>query len=125
MSMTEERAETLIDDMARRSTPEDVDKVDRQFAEKLRRLQDDEHMSSEAIERLELFWQMLKAPDDIVPWSAKAQIMAALAYFASPLDLIPDLVGKPGYLDDAMIVGIVYRRIKGAVAAFQDHRSRA
>ena len=38
-----------------------------------------------------------------IPWSDVCWIVAALLYFISPLDLIPDLVPVVGYGDDAMI----------------------
>ena len=120
--MTEEqrkRAERAIDEMAKKSDPDQRSKIDRQFADKLARLEENEQASPEMLEHLKLFWRMFNAPDDQVPWKAKAQIMAALAYFVSPFDLIPDLAGKLGYLDDAMVLRIVARRIADDIARFR------
>jgi uncharacterized membrane protein YkvA (DUF1232 family) len=44
------------------------------------------------------------AKDRRVPWHAKAVAAGAVAYVASPVDLIPDVFGKVGQMDDLYIV---------------------
>ena len=39
-----------------------------------------------------------------VPWTTVASITAAIAYFVSPIDLIPDVIPIIGYLDDAYVI---------------------
>lgn len=46
--------------------------------------------------------------DPATPLWAKAQILAALAYFVSPVDAIPDFLPVVGYADDA---GVVMRTV--------------
>ena len=43
--------------------------------------------------------------------------MAAISYFVSPVDLLPDVLGGAGYLDDAMVVNLVHQRLKDEIAA--------
>jgi len=114
------KAERLIDDMAAKSDPAQKDKLSRQFADKLARLEKSEHASPEMIERLRLFWRMFQAPDDQVSMKTKALLMAGLAYFASPFDIIPDFAGKLGYMDDAMVLRIIASRLSDEIAAFRD-----
>ena len=40
------------------------------------------------------------------PWSSIAAVTAAILYFASPIDLIPDVIPIIGYLDDAFVVAL-------------------
>ncbi|MGA0602231.1 YkvA family protein [Caulobacter sp. KR2-114] len=47
------------------------------------------------------------ARDDETPASAKAMIMAALAYFILPVDAIPDFLPAIGYTDDAAVIAAV------------------
>lgn len=57
-----------------------------------------------------LLYRLLKAPE--VPISSKAQIAAALAYIAVPIDAIPDSIPYVGWLDDFLVAS---RAIAGAV----------
>jgi len=46
--------------------------------------------------------------DARVPAAAKSQLVAALLYFMSPLDVLPEaLLGPAGYLDDVAIAALV------------------
>ena len=52
--------------------------------------------------------------DSKTPAYAKATIAAALAYFLSPVDAIPDLIVGLGFTDDATV-------ITGALATVRSH----
>ncbi len=47
------------------------------------------------------------ARDSETPATAKAMIMAALAYFILPLDAVPDFLPVIGYTDDAAVIAAV------------------
>jgi uncharacterized membrane protein YkvA (DUF1232 family) len=50
------------------------------------------------------------ALDSRVPLQQKAKIAGAIAYFASPIDLVPEgLTGPVGYLDDIALAAYVLR----------------
>ncbi|HEX7760402.1 MAG TPA: YkvA family protein [Caulobacteraceae bacterium] len=50
-------------------------------------------------------WYCARDPE--TPTSAKAMIMAALAYFVLPVDAIPDFLPAIGYTDDAAVIAAV------------------
>ncbi len=58
-----------------------------------------------------------------VSWESLISVIVAIAYFASPLDLIPDFLPGIGYLDDAMIVRFVYRLVKAELNRFMEWES--
>ena len=118
MAKDEAEARALIDRAAARSKPEDIPTVDAQFAAKLAALGEGGKAPDDMIDKLRTLWELLRAPDDVVPFKSKALAMAALSYFVSPLDLIPDPLGGAGYLDDAMIVRIAYGRLGEEIAAY-------
>ena len=73
----------------------------------------------EFLDRVKLLWQMLLDPDYVIGWDTKAWVIAALAYFINPVDVIPDFVPGVGYLDDALVVGYVLHQIAGEVAKYR------
>lgn len=53
-----------------------------------------------------LLWKLSRDPQ--VPQAHKARLLAALVYFISPLDLIPEtLLGPAGYADDVALAAYV------------------
>ena len=56
----------------------------------------------------DFFYLLVKlSTDPEVPKGSKAQIVAALAYFLSPVDVIPDIIPGLGLLDDLYLAMIV------------------
>ena len=53
-----------------------------------------------------------------VPQEHLIPIISAVAYFASPLDLIPDFTPGIGYLDDVMIIRSAARQVKAELQRF-------
>lgn len=45
--------------------------------------------------------------DAKIPWYRKSVVVAALAYFIMPLDVIPDMMPLIGYLDDFGVIAAV------------------
>lgn len=50
-------------------------------------------------------------------------VISAVAYFVSPLDLIPDFAEGVGYVDDAMVVRAVHRQVQEALDRFMEWES--
>lgn len=57
------------------------------------------------------------------PWKTMAMATAAVLYFVSPLDVIPDFIPFLGYLDDAFIIGWVMKSIRTDVQKFRQWES--
>lgn len=64
----------------------------------------------------DFFYLLVKlARDPDVPASNKRQIILALAYFLSPLDVVPDFLPGLGWLDDLYVALIVTDNLLNAV----------
>ncbi len=50
-------------------------------------------------------------------------VVAALLYFLSPLDTIPDFLGAIGFTDDAAVVLFVLNAIKNEISHYRDWQS--
>jgi uncharacterized membrane protein YkvA (DUF1232 family) len=47
------------------------------------------------------------------PWLSRVLLGAALAYFVSPIDILPDVIPVVGQLDDLIIVpGLIYLALR-------------
>lgn len=53
-----------------------------------------------------------------VPWQTIVLAIAALIYFASPFDFIPDVMPVIGFIDDAAVIAFVAAQIKGDLDKF-------
>ena len=51
------------------------------------------------------------ARDPTIPWPSRALLGLAVGYLALPFDLIPDFIPVIGYLDDALLVAVLLRRV--------------
>jgi uncharacterized membrane protein YkvA (DUF1232 family) len=51
------------------------------------------------------------ALDSRVPAGVKVKVAAGLAYFLTPLDVVPDFLGPPGLLDDVVVAAWILRVI--------------
>lgn len=56
-----------------------------------------------------LFHGLLR--DDKVPRSSKALLLVGAVWLASPIDLIPEFLPGIGGIDDAVVAGLVLRRL--------------
>jgi uncharacterized membrane protein YkvA (DUF1232 family) len=54
------------------------------------------------------------------PQECLLPIISAVAYFASPLDLIPDFAPGAGYLDDVLIIRSAARQVKADLERFME-----
>jgi uncharacterized membrane protein YkvA (DUF1232 family) len=50
----------------------------------------------------------------------RQRVLAALAYFNDPHDLIPDNIPGLGFLDDAIMIELMTRELKPEIEAYQD-----
>jgi uncharacterized membrane protein YkvA (DUF1232 family) len=57
------------------------------------------------------------AADRTLPRRLRLRLWLLLAYLASPIDLVPDVLPVIGYADDAILVGVVLRSVVRAAGA--------
>lgn len=55
-----------------------------------------------------------------IPWASLVTAMAALFYFWNPFDAVPDFVMGAGLIDDATVLALALRSLRGDLKAFQE-----
>lgn len=63
-------------------------------------------------------YKYMKDPD--VAWYRKSIVVAALVYFISPIDTIPDLTPLFGYLDDLGVIAAVLKFLGSELTPYYD-----
>lgn len=58
-----------------------------------------------------------------IPRSSIISIMAALIYFLSPIDLVPDFIFQLGLLDDAFLIKIVIDSLRHDIHGYKEWKS--
>lgn len=59
-----------------------------------------------------------------IPWGSLVSIVAALIYFVSPFDLIPDYILGAGYIDDGAVVAFVLGQINSDVVKYRQWKDQ-
>ena len=89
---------------------------------KTRRQEGDKGPLEEVWDALALLIRLLQAyirrEYTTIPWSAIVMITAAIIYFVTPVDLIPDFIPVAGFADDAAVIAFVYKQIKKVLEEF-------
>ncbi|MGF6147553.1 Uncharacterized conserved protein [Kingella potus] len=67
-------------------------------------------LGTPAVRQIYALYYLYRSPD--TPAKAKFTIAAALLYFVSPVDTIPDLLLPLGFTDDIAVLAIAYSQIK-------------
>jgi uncharacterized membrane protein YkvA (DUF1232 family) len=83
--------------------PEAIVREGKALVKKIRSSKKVPHFVLQAIEPLDDLIHLLEDADYGVPSGTKKEILATLAYFSDPHDLIPDSIPGLGYLDDAIM----------------------
>ncbi len=62
--------------------------------------------------------------DPFVSWHRKAIVAAALVYFISPIDAIPDIAPLVGYLDDLGVITALMKYLGSELIPYYDPKDR-
>lgn len=73
---------------------------------------------AERLLQLKTLLEMLKDTDWKLSDEDRDRVISAMAYFADPIDLIPDHIPGIGFLDDAMFVEIIIRELHAELSAY-------
>ncbi len=67
-----------------------------------------------------MIWAYLEGHYRTIPWITVLTATAAVVYFVSPVDFVPDFLVGLGLLDDAAVLAWTLRSIQGALNEFRE-----
>lgn len=86
------------------------------------------HLPEFVSSRLKHLETMIAMIEDVgfgLPEENRQNVLAALAYFASPTDLVPDDIPVLGFVDDAIVIELCVRELQPEIEAYNEfHRWR-
>ena len=94
----------------------------RAMAEEVRKFRPPEYVLERASWLIDLI-DMLEDGVWHVPERVERRILNLLAYFSNPDDLIGDSIPGLGFLDDAILVELVYRELRHEIEGYRDWRA--
>ena len=104
--------------------PELIIQAARDVVKRVRSAKKTPHFVIEAIEVLADLTDLIQDDAYAAPEKVKSEVLAALAYFTNPEDLIPDHVPGLGFLDDALMVKFIEEEFKHELWGFRRFRDR-
>ena len=76
----------------------------------------------DAIDVLADLVDLIQDDEYAAPQKVRSEVLAALAYFSNPEDLIPDHIPGLGFLDDAIMVKFIGEEFKHELAGYRKFR---
>lgn len=112
---------------AERVRQKDIDELDESLPKKLegfdlKELEGKLSWLRTMLDRVRLLFTMLRDREFTVAWKTKALIAAGLIYFVLPTDMVPDFIPGIGYIDDALVLGILWKMVSDEVARYRAFR---
>lgn len=75
---------------------------------------------AERLGKLDSMISMVNDEGFALPAEERERVLACLAYFANPDDIIPDNIPVLGYLDDAIVIELSTRELEHEIDAYAD-----
>jgi uncharacterized membrane protein YkvA (DUF1232 family) len=114
-------------DRAKRVTPQDAERAVNDIPTKLASVVQSVNQKTPSVKRMienvQLLYEMLRDKTFAVSWSAKAIVVAAIMYFVSPVDFLPDFIPILGYIDDAFVISAALNAISTEIDRYRTHKS--
>ncbi|MDK2973104.1 MAG: hypothetical protein PWP23_2859 [Candidatus Sumerlaeota bacterium] len=104
-------------------TKEDARRVNEALDDKIRKVRAFPGFLGGLLDNVRVLRALLRDKSFKIDWTHKAQIIACLLYFISPIDLIPDIIIGVGFVDDAFVVGYGMKVLGDIVADYKRFRA--
>ena len=121
MGVSEGRAKRVLERRAEKVSPRDLSELMEKLKAKVSDLKDLEeglHWIGTLIGRAKLLYGMIRDSEFHIDLKSKLMIAAGLIYFVLPTDLTPDFIPGIGYVDDAVVLGTLWKLVSGELERY-------
>lgn len=120
---SEDHAHDILERRAKKVRPEDIDELNHTLQEKaadLQALEEGLHWIGTLIGRAKLLYGMIRDKDFEIDMGTKIMVAGALLYFVVPADFLPDFIPGIGYIDDALVLGTLWKLVTDELSRYID-----
>lgn len=102
----------------------DTDKIQAALRQAFEKALENEGPISEVFHQLKMMLSLVK--DYVsgayreIPYGSIIAAVAAILYFLSPIDFIPDFIPGIGLIDDVLVIGFVLKQIQGDLQKYEE-----
>jgi uncharacterized membrane protein YkvA (DUF1232 family) len=122
-----QKALKLYESQVDKVKPGDEERIRRRFPKAIQRLPAGKTgvgWIDALIEQVKLLYEMLFDPEFVMAWETKAAIIAALEYFISPIDVVPDAIPVVGWSDDALVVMFAIHSVRADIIRYDAFKAQ-
>ncbi len=116
------RLEENLKTRAKKIRDEDIEMVREETLSKVGAIREKVSFVVKMIRRVRLLYEMVFDKSYRVEWTTVAIVVAALLYFISPVDFLPDFIPFVGYIDDAFVIWTALSTIDKEVKNYMRYR---
>lgn len=102
---------------------EDKDKAEDLLKNAMKKANDTKGTLEDVWEKLQLLFEIIRAwikgEYKEIPKGSIIMIIAAILYFVSPIDIIPDWILGIGLIDDVAVIAFVYKQVSSDLEKFK------
>jgi uncharacterized membrane protein YkvA (DUF1232 family) len=124
-SAQQKTLENELFNRASRVTPQDAERAVGEIPDKIASVVNSVNQKTPSVKRMienvQMLYEMLRDKTYSVSWSAKTIVVAALLYFISPIDFLPDFIPVLGYIDDAFVISAALNAISTEIDRYRAH----
>jgi len=95
--------------------------------EKLNKIGDKNNVIGKLFDDIKLLFEMVGAwisgKYKGIPYGSIVTIFAALLYFISPIDVIPDFIPVIGYIDDAFVIALTIKGVQHDIDKYKEWKA--
>ncbi len=118
---------TRLEKDAKKISEGDFKRIDREIPKKLAdigELKNGMEWMGEMIGRVTVLYDMVRDAGFRIDGKTKTLIAAGLLYFLLPLDMTPDFIPGLGFIDDALVLGALWKVVQNEVDRYLAYRSQ-